>query len=138
VPGSFFLVRRSLFDYLHGFDERFFMYFEDLDFACRARTAGWANFYLSGVRAFHQGGGTTGQVKARRLFYVLRSRLYYAAKHFGYLYALWIMIASLTVEVWARLGWSLVRFSARDVLEILQAYVLYIRELPELMKKIKS
>jgi len=41
VPGSFFLVRRSLFMELHGFDERFFMYFEDLDFAYRARRAGW-------------------------------------------------------------------------------------------------
>jgi len=138
VPGSFFLVRRSLFDHLHGFDERFFMYFEDLDFAYQAHKAGWANYYLSTVRAFHHGGGTTGQVRALRLFYVLRSRLYYAAKHFGSSYALWIMIASLTIEVWVRLGWSLVRFSARDFLETLQAYVLYIRELPDLIKKIKN
>ncbi len=138
VPGSFFLVRRAVFDHLHGFDERFFMYFEDLDLAYRARKSGCVNYYLSNVRAFHHGGGTTDQVKALRLFYVLRSRLYYAAKHFGYSHALWIMIISLTVEVWVRLGWSLIRFSARNFLETLQAYLMYIRELPVLLKKIKT
>lgn len=138
VPGSFFLVRRAVFDQLHGFDERFFMYFEDLDLAYRARKSGWVNYYLSNVRAFHHGGGTTDQVKALRLFYVLRSRLYYAAKHFGYSHALWIMIASLTIEVWVRFGWSLIRFSTRNFLETLQAYLMYIRELPLLMKKIKT
>ena len=113
------------------------MYFEDLDLAYRARISGWLNYYLSSVRAFHHGGGTTDQVKALRLFYVLRSRLYYAAKHFGYFYALWIMIASLAFEIWVRLGWSLVRFSTRNVRETLQAYLMYIRELPGLVKKIK-
>lgn len=138
VPGSFFLVRRSLFNNLHGFDERFFMYFEDLDFAYRARRSGWANYYLSSVRSFHYGGGTTNQVKARRLFYVLRSRLYYAAKHFGYHHALWIMVVSLTIEVWVRLGWSLITLSAGNFVETLQAYFLYVKELPALLGKIKQ
>jgi len=138
VPGAFFLIRRSLFEQLHGFDERFFMYFEDLDLAYRVQKAGWVSYYLSSVRAFHQGGGTTNQVKALRLFYVLRSRLYYAAKHFGYPYALWVMIASLTIEVGARLGWSFVRLSGSDFLETLQAYVMYMRELPILLQKIKN
>jgi N-acetylglucosaminyl-diphospho-decaprenol L-rhamnosyltransferase len=138
VPGSFFLVRRSLFNDLDGFDERFFMYFEDLDFAYRARRVGWINYYLSSVQAFHHGGGTTNQVKALRLFYVLRSRLYYTAKHFGYYHALWIMIASLTIEVWVRLGWSIVRLSGGNLLETVRAYFLYIKELPGLMKKIKN
>jgi N-acetylglucosaminyl-diphospho-decaprenol L-rhamnosyltransferase len=138
VPGSFFLMRRSLFDDLNGFDERFFMYFEDLDFAYRARMAGWSSYYLSTVKAFHYGGGTTNQVKALRLFYVLRSRIAYVAKHFGYYRALWIMIASLTLEFWVRLGWSLIHLSIRNFLETLQAYFLYLRELPALLKKIKK
>lgn len=138
VPGSFFLVRRSLFRNLNGFDERFFMYFEDLDFAYRARMAGWINYYLSDVRAFHHGGGTTNQVRALRLFYILRSRVYYVARHFGYYDALWIVIASLVMEVWVRLGWSLVNLSGRNFLETLQAYFLYIKELPILIKKIKK
>jgi GT2 family glycosyltransferase len=138
VPGAFFLVRRSLFNDLNGFDERFFMYFEDLDFAYRARMEGWVNYYLSNVKAFHHGGGTTNQVRALRLFYVLRSRVYYVAKHFGFYQALWIIIASLTIELWIRLGWNLINLSGRNFLETLQAYFLYIKELPALMQKIKE
>jgi GT2 family glycosyltransferase len=138
VPGSFLLMRRSLFGELNGFDERFFMYFEDLDLAYRARMSGWMNYYLSSVKAFHYGGGTTDQVKALRLFYVLRSRLFYAAKHFGYFHAIWIAIASLAIELWIRLAWSLIRLSGGSFLETLQAYALYVRELPTILKKIRD
>src|SRR5438132_1856023 len=48
VMGAFFLVRRSVFDSLQGFDERFFVYFEDLDLALRARRAGWSSVYFAG------------------------------------------------------------------------------------------
>lgn len=36
VIGAFFLVRRSLFDRLEGFDERYFLYYEEVDFCMRA------------------------------------------------------------------------------------------------------
>ena len=78
VIGAFFLVRRDLFDALHGFDERFFVYLEDLDFSHRAHQTGWLSVYLADAQAFHVGGGTSNQVKARRLFYSLRSRLFTA------------------------------------------------------------
>jgi N-acetylglucosaminyl-diphospho-decaprenol L-rhamnosyltransferase len=47
VMGAFYLVRRTLFETLHGFDERFFVYPKDLDFSLRAREAGWYSYYLS-------------------------------------------------------------------------------------------
>jgi hypothetical protein len=72
------------------------------------------------------------------LFYVLRSRILYVAKHFGYGQALSTLIASVTVEVWVRLGWSLVSRSARNFLQTLQAYVLYIRELPALIRNMRN
>ena len=39
VIGAFFLVRRDLFSELGGFDERFFVYFEEVDFTLRALKA---------------------------------------------------------------------------------------------------
>ena len=83
VSGAFFLVRRKVFEELNGFDERFFMYFEDLDFAYRAKQAGWRSFYLADAQAVHFGGGASYQVKGKRLYYVLNSRALYVAKHFG-------------------------------------------------------
>lgn len=82
VIGAFFMIRRALFERLGGFDERFFVYFEEVDLSLRARQLGQRTVYLTEARAFHAGGGTSRQVKAHRLFYFLRSRLLYGFKHF--------------------------------------------------------
>jgi hypothetical protein len=83
VIGAFFLIRRNLFEALGGFDERFFVYFEEVDLSFRARAMGYKSVYLADAKAFHAGGGTSRQVKGMRLFYSLRSRLLYGFKHFS-------------------------------------------------------
>jgi hypothetical protein len=98
VIGAFFLVRRTVFESLNGFDERYFVYLEDLDFSLRANKAGWQSVYLAHVQAFHAGGGTSNQVKARRLFYLLRSRILYAFKHFSFIGAVMVLLSTLFIE----------------------------------------
>ena len=98
VMGAFFLVRRTVFEALGGFDERFFVYFEDMDFAVRARKLGWSSVYLSTAQAFHRGQGTTDAATERRMFYFARSRVLYARKHFGALGALAVMLSTLFLE----------------------------------------
>ncbi len=82
--GSFFLVRNILFKKLQGFDERYFVYLEDLDFSLRAKQAGFVSYYFTDAAAYHKGGGTSEQIKARRLFYSLHSRILYWYKHFNW------------------------------------------------------
>jgi len=134
VTGAFYLVRRKVFEELKGFDERFFMYFEDLDLAYRAKQAGWKSYYLADARALHYGGGASYQIKAKRLYYVLNSRVSYVAKHFGVPSATGILIASLLVEFWARLGWSLANLSGQNFIETIQAYRMFLRTLPKLLR----
>ena len=122
VIGAFFLVRRDLFDLLGGFDERFFVYFEEVDFAFRAQQAGWRSVYLADVTAFHAGGGTSNQVKARRLFYVLRSRLLYANKHFSVVGALVVTLATLLLEPLSRSVLATFRLSWTGLKETWAAY----------------
>lgn len=131
VIGAFFLVRRSLFEALGGFDERFFVYFEEVDFSLRARRAGWRSVYLADVQAFHAGGGTSNQVKARRLFYSLRSRLLYAAKHFSVAGALVVFLATLLVEPLSRSALALARRSLPSLKETWQGYGMLWRWLPQ-------
>jgi N-acetylglucosaminyl-diphospho-decaprenol L-rhamnosyltransferase len=138
VPGAFLLVRRKVFEDLHGFDERFFMYYEDLDLSLRMRQAGWKIYYLATTQAFHQGGGTTDQVKAGRHFYLLCSRVHYVAKHFGYWTAIGIVITSLLVEFWVRLGWSVGSLSGQNMIDTLRAYGMFVRALPTLLRDIKD
>jgi len=130
VIGAFFLVRRGLFEELHGFDERFFVYFEEVDFSCRAGQQGWSSVYLADVRAFHAGGGTSGQVKARRLFYSLRSRILYSFKHFSLSGALLVLIATLSAELVARSLQSAARCSWPALKETWSAYGYLLRWLP--------
>ncbi len=104
VMGAFFLVRRSVFEALGGFDERFFVYYEDLDFAVRARAHGWSSVYIATAQAFHRGQGTTEGATARRTFYFCRSRILYARKHFSMPGAFAVMAATLTLEPFARLA----------------------------------
>jgi GT2 family glycosyltransferase len=53
VEGSFLLVRRETIDRLGGFDERFFMYSEEVDLCRRASAAGWEVRYLPILTAVH-------------------------------------------------------------------------------------
>lgn len=129
VIGAFFLVRRNLFEKLGGFDERFFVYLEDIDFSHRARSVGWHSVYLADAQAFHVGGGTSRQVKARRLFYSLRSRLLYASKHFNVFGVTVVLITTLFIEPLTRSVLATARRSLATLKETWVAYGLLYRNL---------
>jgi GT2 family glycosyltransferase len=136
VPGAFFLVRRSCFEKLGGFDERFFLYYEDVDFSYRAHQVGWNTQYLADATVFHGGGGTTESIKDKRLFYSLRSRVLYAGKHFGRWQALAIIAATLTIEFLSRCARAMLRLSLGELTATLKGFWLFVRSLPETLKKL--
>lgn len=98
VIGAYFVIRRALFEQLGGFDPRFFVYFEEVDLSLRAKLAGFRSVFFAGATAFHTGGLSSNQVKARRLFYTLRGRLLYASKHFSALRRGLVMAITFGVE----------------------------------------
>lgn len=131
VIGAFFLVRRELFEKLNGFDEQFFVYFEEVDFAYRAAQAGYRSYYLNDTSAFHLGGGVSNQVKARRLFYTLRSRLLYAVKHFSVAAIVLVVLSTLVLEPLTRLALALVKRSGSAFKETLSGFSMLYRWLPQ-------
>lgn len=134
VIGAYFFVRTSLFRKLHGFDERFFVYLEDLDFSLRASAIGFKAYYLASTQAFHKGGGSSEQVKPQRLFYSLRSRLIFAFIHFGRPQACAIAALTLLVEPWPRFLRALMRLSVQELRDTIKAYTMLIKALPALTK----
>jgi GT2 family glycosyltransferase len=130
VMGAFFLVRTAVFAELEGFDERFFVYFEDLDFARRARLRGWRSWYCAHARVFHAGGGTTGSIRGRRLHLVLRARLQYAVKHFSWAGTAAVFAATLLVEPWSRALHALRHRGRMGLRETLLGYRLLWSDLP--------
>jgi N-acetylglucosaminyl-diphospho-decaprenol L-rhamnosyltransferase len=57
--GAFLLVRREAFDAVGGFDERQWMYAEDLDLGWRLHDAGWVTRYEPRARVLHADGAAT-------------------------------------------------------------------------------
>ncbi|HWF56310.1 MAG TPA: glycosyltransferase family 2 protein [Solirubrobacteraceae bacterium] len=66
--GAFLLVRRDAFQQIGGFDERQWMYAEDLDLGWRATRAGWQTWFEPTARVRHVGAAATAQAwgEARR------------------------------------------------------------------------
>jgi N-acetylglucosaminyl-diphospho-decaprenol L-rhamnosyltransferase len=122
VMGAFFFVRRELFDRLSGFDERFFVYFEETDFGLRAEQAGFRTMYLVDAQAYHRGCGSTDSIRARRLVYSLESRIAYAERHFSPGAAIAVKALTLLVEPLARLVQAGMARSLADARETLTAY----------------
>ena len=83
VIGAFFLVRRTVWDALGGFDERFFFFLEETDFCLRARRAGFSTMHLPQVRVWHGQGQTAKQNLAAARIEYWKSRYAYFAKNHG-------------------------------------------------------
>jgi N-acetylglucosaminyl-diphospho-decaprenol L-rhamnosyltransferase len=56
LSGSCLLLRREAFEAVGGFDEGYFMFFEDLDLGERLAAAGWSSVYVPDARVQHVGG----------------------------------------------------------------------------------
>ncbi|WP_059411144.1 glycosyltransferase family 2 protein [Cupriavidus basilensis] len=134
VIGAFYLIRRKVFESLHGFDERFFVYLEDLDLSLRVIQSGGRIVYLASAQAFHAGGGTSRQIKATRLFYSLRSRLLYGFKHFSPLAAWALVGVTMILEPISRVAFSAARGGMQDVKNTLQGYGMLVRSLPAVLR----
>ena len=71
--GGAFLICRAAFDALGGFDERFFMVYEDVDLSYRARLLGYRCWYAADAVVRHAGSGTLGVASPAAVFYGQRN-----------------------------------------------------------------
>jgi GT2 family glycosyltransferase len=107
VLGACMLMPARVFAQLGGFDEKFFLYSEEVDLCCRIRSAGLEVWYLHTARLLHKERQSTLQLFGsvdRIVLQNLVSQQYYFKKHHGSLCAyLWRhMIAILYLFRYAR------------------------------------
>nr|WP_208380541.1 glycosyltransferase family 2 protein [Frigoribacterium endophyticum] len=87
LSGAFLLLRREAFEEIGGFDDDFFMYFEDVDLGRRLAEAGWSNLFVPDAVVTHVGGESTARSADAMVTAHHRSaHLYIAKTHPG---ALW-------------------------------------------------
>jgi GT2 family glycosyltransferase len=122
VMGAFMFMPRSIFEKLGYFDERFFVYYEELDFSLRLKQQHGISYFNASIKAIHHGMGTTESVKAFRLFLSLRSRFRYAKKHFS-LPGYWLICFScFPVEFISRFILLIVRGRLSECKDLFRAY----------------
>jgi N-acetylglucosaminyl-diphospho-decaprenol L-rhamnosyltransferase len=111
LSGSCLLVRRTAFDGIGGFDDAFFMYFEDVDLGLRLGRAGWVSYYDPAAEVTHIGGMSTSTVSRRMLAVHHDSAYRYVARRYSAWYLAPIRWA-IRIGLALRLGW-VTRSSAR-------------------------
>ncbi|MEW2912723.1 glycosyltransferase family 2 protein [Leisingera sp. JC11] len=101
TAGASLMIRREAVEAVGGFDETFFLYFEETDLCRRAARAGWRTHYVPASEVAHIGSASTGMKGWQRTpGYWFDSRLHYFVKNHGRAYA-----AAATL---ARIGGSLI------------------------------
>lgn len=91
IPGAFVFIRQDAFEQLGGFDERYFMYYEEVDLCRALQSRGWRVRYWPELKALHIGGASARTVKQARVsragsqleLWRMRSALLYYRKHHG-------------------------------------------------------
>ncbi len=87
VSGASMIIRREVIHDIGPLDEKYFLYFEEVDFCLRAHLAGWQCWYVPGSKVMHLEGASTNihaKVK-RRASYWYDSRRRFFVKYYGIL-----------------------------------------------------
>ncbi len=82
LTGAFLMVRKKVFEELGGFDEDYFLYFEDQDLALRAKQKGYESYYFPSVVVEHAVGSSMKK-NPRALIEKYRSELIFWIKHYS-------------------------------------------------------
>jgi GT2 family glycosyltransferase len=85
VMAAAFLVRREVIDAVGLFDERFAIYYNDMDWCYRMVRAGWKIFYVSSARVIHHLGMTTAKINRSFAFFeeMYNDVMLFYQKHYG-------------------------------------------------------
>ena len=99
VVGAAMLMPRSLFEQIGGFDETFFMYFEESDLCKRVRDLSYTILYTPAVSLIHVGGYSVAQAAGPMAQEYRRSQRYYYRKHRPH-WEQWLLHGYLALKAW--------------------------------------
>jgi GT2 family glycosyltransferase len=78
VMGAFMMTKKAVFDKVGLLDEKFFIWFEEVDFCRRVSQAGYKIFYTPDAKIIHHGGASFAQQKAiKKQWLFFKSAFYY-------------------------------------------------------------
>lgn len=113
VSGAALMLRRAAFEAVGGFDESYFMYFEEVDLCLRLRALQWQTDFTPTASVVHVGGASTSQCRTEALIAHFRSTQRFYRRHYSERrVALWM--ALMTLKIVLRLVHDLVGLRLRS------------------------
>ncbi len=99
VMGAFFLIKREVLAKIGLLDEKYFIWFEEVDFCRRAIKAGFKVYYYPGAQVIHYGGESFKQLgDFNKQWLFSRSRLRYLLRHHSFLaYSLILLLTPVSL-----------------------------------------
>lgn len=79
VKGGLMMFRREIFEKINGFDEKIFMYTEDMEICYRAKLLGYQTYFYPGVMVLHAEHGSSSRAFA--IVNIYKNLLYFYEKH---------------------------------------------------------
>ncbi len=92
VSAAALCCRRSTWDEVKGFDENFFLYYEDVDLCMRSSQAGWEVWHVPEAVVSHQSGASFGGNQDLQKGIYFKNQKYFFEKHYGSLSAFFLSI----------------------------------------------
>lgn len=124
--GACLMVRKEAIDDVGFFDERYFFFFEETDWAYRMKRNKWAMYFVPSARIYHAQGKTVGSgVNSRIMFY--RSRYLFFKKWHRHSYPLFYSIVFLRLLVNAVLSFIGLLFTLGFKESIRRKLIIYAR-----------
>lgn len=81
ISGACVLIKKEVFEKIGGFDEKYFLYFEDSDFIKRAKDDGWKIYYNGQVSLYHKVSQSTVIGSKVTDYYHTRNRLIFGMQY---------------------------------------------------------
>jgi GT2 family glycosyltransferase len=103
APTCFMLIEKKVFEKAGYMDEKYFAYYDDVDFVLRAAKKGFKIYYEPAISIFHKVSSSAGANSPFYVYYSNRNKIYFIRKHFKGLNR----IISLSYEIVSRVAFYL-------------------------------
>jgi GT2 family glycosyltransferase len=131
ASGGAALWRGDLLRQLGGFDESFFIYYEDVDLGLRARQLGHSCWYAPRSVVLHHRGAATKGLTVFELYHPVKNRWFLILKNTPAR----LLLRHLRAIAGGELIWWRRAFASRHPGALLRAYATVLRNLPRLMRQ---
>ena len=127
----------EIFDIINGFDDNFFLYFEETDFCIRANKKGFKSYQINSIKVIHEVGTSVElnnddekqKLKDLHTWHFIWSKFYFYRKHYGYVFSLIYFM-----PVFLRIIFKIMYFKILNNNEKLNKYILRYQGLTSSMK----